>query len=69
MVQLGPKKRVIIHTTPSAGSQTIEGVLMSKGTEYVLDLANLQIDEEKTVEIKGRVRIPRPNIAFYQVLR
>jgi hypothetical protein len=66
---LGPKKRVVLHTTPSTGSQTIEGVLMAKGREYVLDLASLQTGEDKdeVVQIKGRVHIPRDHVAFYQV--
>ncbi len=65
---LGPKKRVIVHQTPAAGAQSIEGVLMAKGREYVLDLAELQVQDAKPVQFKGRVRIPRENVAFYQVL-
>lgn len=66
---LGARKRVIIHTTPAAGSQTIEGILMRRTPEFVLDLAKLQVSPEETVEIKGRVHLLRENIAFYQVLR
>jgi hypothetical protein len=68
-VVLGPKKRILLHTTPVHGSQTFEGILMAKGREYVLDLASLQVGEDKdeVVQIKGRVHIPRDHIAFYQV--
>jgi hypothetical protein len=68
-VVLGAKKRILLHTIPSAGSQSFEGILMAKGKEYVLDLASLQTGEDKdeVVQIKGRVHILRDHIAFYQV--
>lgn len=67
---LGAKKRVIVHTTPNAGSQTIEGILLRKKPEFVLDLASLVtgVDqgEETKLQIQGRVHLLRENVAFYQ---
>lgn len=63
---LGAKKRVIVHTTPSAGSQTIEGVLLRRKPEFVLELADLLTSPEEKVQIQGRVHLPRENVAFYQ---
>lgn len=64
---LGAKKRVIVHTTPAAGSQTIEGILLRKRPEFILELADLQVDADERVQFKGRVHILRENVAFFQV--
>jgi hypothetical protein len=68
-VVLGAKKRVIVHTTPGSGSQTIEGILVRKRPEFVLELADLHTSPEDKVQVKGRVHILRESIAFYQELR
>ena len=67
------KKRVMVHTTPNAGDQTVEGILLRRRPEFVLELADLHtgLDEEGKpikVQIKGHVHILRESIAFYQVL-
>lgn len=70
---LGPKKRVRVHTNPVSGSQTIEGVLLKKRPEIVLELAFLVTGpgggDEDRVQIEGRVHILREHVAFWQVVR
>lgn len=67
---LGPKKRVVVHLIPSKGGQSVEGYLTGRRSEFVLDLAELQMPAgENPVAFDGRLRIPRENVAFYQVLR
>lgn len=67
-------KRILVHTTPKAGSQTIEGVLVRKRPEFILELADLitgrdEKGKEEKVQLEGRVHLLREQIAFWQVLR
>ena len=65
---LGAKKRVRVYTTPAAGDQTIEGILVSKKPEIVLELADLILSENKKQQLQGRVHVLREHVRFWQVI-
>jgi hypothetical protein len=67
-VVLGAKKRVLVHTTPSAGDKTFEGYLAHKKPEVVLELVDLVTGPDERVQLQGRVHLLREHVAFYQVI-
>lgn len=64
------KKRVVLH---SKDGRTFEGILLRRGSLYVLELADLievnpETRQTEKTQIKGRVNIERENVSFFQVL-
>ena len=61
------RKRVRVHTKDG---KTVEGILVRKKPEFVLELADLiEADDQgeiRTSELDGTVRILRDNVSLYQ---
>jgi hypothetical protein len=66
-LRIKPKPRIRIHQ--KAGQPSIEGTLISQRRGvFLLEDAELLQQVDATLELPGQVRVPRENIAFYQVL-
>ena len=62
------RRKCIARIHQVGGRPSVEGVLVRRSPSYVLEQPRVIEDEDRTVEVEGRVEVLREHVAFVQLL-
>jgi hypothetical protein len=61
-------RRCLARVQQVGGRPTIEGIIVQRRPHYVLERPRMIEDEERSIDLDGRVEVLREHIAFVQLI-